>query len=85
MRTTVAINDDLLAKAKATARRRSQTLGQFLEDAIRVHLAGDRALRDIPPLPVMEGTGGMNPAIDPTSNAAMQEFLDEDLPFEKLR
>jgi hypothetical protein len=85
MRTTVAIDDGLLAKAKTTARKRSQTLGEFLEDAIRVYLADERARGPIPPIPVMKGTGGMNPAIDPTSNAAMQEFMDEGLPFEKLR
>lgn len=85
MRTTVAINDDLLAKAKVAARKRAVTLGEFLEEAIRVYLADERVRGDIPPIPVMKGSGGMNPAIDPTSNAAMQEFLDEGLPFEKLR
>lgn len=85
MRTTVSINDSLLDKAKRRARERGLTLGQYLEDAIRNDLARPKQDRPVPPFPIMGGQGGMNPRIDPTSNASMQDFLDEGVPFEKLR
>lgn len=85
MRTTVSINDSLLGKAKQRARERGLTLGQYLEDAIRNDLARPKQNGPRPTVPVFSGTGGLNPRIDPTSNASMQEFLDEGLPFEKLR
>jgi hypothetical protein len=84
MRTTVSIGDDLLDKAKGRARQRNQTLGQYLEDAIRLDLA--RAVpREIPPLPVMSGSGGMNPRIDPTSNASLLEFEEEGVELDQMR
>lgn len=85
MRTTVAINDELLEKAKDRARRRGQTLGQYLEDTIRHDLARPKPAGAVPPFPIMEGRGGMNPRIDPSSNAALQDVLDEGVRLEQLR
>ena len=84
MRTTVAIDDNLLEKAKAKARGRGQTLGQYLEETIRLDLARPSP-RKIPPLPVMKGRGGMNPRIDPTSNASLLEFEEEGVALDQMR
>jgi hypothetical protein len=84
MRTTVSIDDNLLAEAKERARGRGQTLGQLLEDAIRRELSasGDE---EPPPVPVFTGGTGARPGIDLTSNRALRAALDEGLPWEKLR
>jgi len=84
MRTTVSIDDNLLAKARERARERGETLGQFLEDAIRRELSAQRPAQG-PPIPVLRGGGGMHPGIDPSSNRSMWAALDEGLPIEKLR
>lgn len=85
MRTTVSIHDELLESAKLRARERGQTLGGLVEDALRRELS----LHDDPvertPIPVFKGGNGLRPGVDITSNRALHEFLDEGLPFEKLR
>lgn len=74
VRTTVSIDDELLAAARRRAAERGQTLGQVVEDALRHELV--RRPRDLPPLPVLEGTGGLRPGVDLSSNRAIAELLD---------
>ncbi len=84
MRTTVSIHDHLLDAAKRRARERGVTLGELVEDGLRLEMA--RAERPPgPPVPVFEGKGGFLPGIDPTSNRSMLEALDEGLPLDKRR
>jgi len=85
MRTTVAIEDALLKLAKRRARDRGVTLGQYLEEAIRRDLARVEDDRPRPTVPVFKGGTGVRPGVDLESNRALYEFLDEGLPFEKLR
>jgi len=85
MRTTVAIDDNLLAAAKERARERGLTLGQLVEDALRLEAAHAEQRRPGPPIPVFRGGGGLRPGIDPTSNRSMLEALDEGVPLDKLR
>ncbi len=84
MRTTVAIDDHLLARAKDRARERGTTLGKVIEDALRSELARPTG-GDPPPIPVFRGGGGLRPGVDLSSNRAIQELLDEGMPPEKLR
>lgn len=84
MRTTVSIDDHLLAAAKRRARERGQTLGRVVEDALRREL-GSESQDDPPPVPVLRGGGGPRPGIDMTSNRAIRELLDEDTPLDQLR
>jgi len=85
MRTTISIHDELLKSAKLRARERGVTLGGLVEDALRRELsaAADPAPRI--PIPVFEGGNGLMPGVDITSNRALHEFLDQGVPFEKLR
>lgn len=83
MRTTVAIDDHLLARAKDRARERGTTLGRIIEDALRTEL-NRPASGDAPPIPVFHG-GGLRPGVDLSSNRAIQELLDEGTAPEKLR
>ena len=84
MRTTVAIDDHLLARAKDRARARGTTLGKVIEDALRTELSRPEA-GDAPPIPVFRGGGGLRPGVDLSSNRAIQELFDEGMPPEKLR
>lgn len=84
MRTTVAIDDHLLARAKDRARERGTTLGRVIEDALRTELSR-HASEDPPAIPVFRGGGGLRPGVDLSSNRAIQELLDEAMPPEKLR
>jgi hypothetical protein len=84
MRTTVAIDDHLLARAKDRARERGTTLGKVIEDALRSELNRREDGDPPPPIRSFHG-GGFHPGIDFSSNRAIQEFLDEGMPPEKLR
>jgi hypothetical protein len=75
MRTTIAVDNHLLASAKRRARERGQTLGQLVEDALRRELAEPVAVES-PEVPVFRGGGGPLPGVDLTSNRALREALD---------
>ena len=85
MRTTVAIEDALLAVAKRRAAEQGLTLGQFLEQAIRHEIARDVSAPARPEVPVHHGQGGLRPGIDAASNRSLAEVLDDGMPVEKLR
>ena len=85
MRTTVAIDDELLAAAKRRARERGESLGQILETALRRELASPEELEDGPPVPVFTGGTGPRPGVDLTSNRALHETLDDSLDLDRRR
>lgn len=78
MRTTLDINDHLLAEAKAAAAQRGVSLKALVEEALRERLAerGDRR-RKPAPLPVFSGHG-LQPGVDLTDSAALLEIMDAD-------
>ncbi|HSZ69730.1 MAG TPA: hypothetical protein VK756_05145 [Solirubrobacteraceae bacterium] len=84
MRTTIALDDHLLASAKRRARERGETLGQVVEDALRRELTEPAAVEP-PEVPVFQGGGGPLPGIDLTSNRALREALDRDVELDALR
>ncbi|MBD5784838.1 antitoxin [Cellulosimicrobium terreum] len=85
MRTTVTIDDELLALAKQRASERGETLGSFVEEALRRELASATVERPRVTLPVFQGDTGPRPGVDLTSNAALVDAMDEGIPLEKLR
>ncbi len=85
MRTTVSIHDELLKSAKLRAKERGKTLSQLVEDGLRRELAISNEPAKRVPIPVFRGGNGLRPGVDLSSNRALQEFLDDGLPFEKLR
>lgn len=84
MRTTVALDDRLLAAARRRARERGQTLGQVVEDALRRELSTPPAVAT-PEVPVFRGGGGVRPGVDVGSNRGLREALDGDLDLADLR
>jgi Ribbon-helix-helix protein, copG family len=84
MRTTVAIDDELLASAKRLARERGYSLGRVFEDALRRELAQPQDAEQSQ-VPVFRGGGGPSPGIDLTSNRAVREALDAGARLDSLR
>ena len=75
MRTTIDINDALLAAAKSHAARNQMTLKALMEQALREFLSGvTRPASDVPPIPVFRGMG-VQPGVDLTDNAALEELM----------
>lgn len=78
MRTTLAIDDRVLAAAKSRAAAEGVTLGQFVEQAVRQSLLPVAEHSAPPaPLPVSSKTGGFVPGIDPMSNRSLYDALDQ--------
>lgn len=84
MRTTVAIDDNVLAAAKRRARERGLSLGAVIEDALRASLAPGRPA-ERPPIPVFREGTGVRAGVDATSNRALLEAFDGDSPVDDLR
>ena len=80
MKTTLDINDRLLASAKAFAARRQVTLTRLIEEGLRLRLRGDRSQRAPAPsvMPTFKGKGGLRAGLDPTSNRSMLNALGDD-------
>jgi hypothetical protein len=76
MRTTVAIDDNVLAAAKVRAREQRTTLGGLVETALRRELAGTERPVMVP-LPVFAAGTGPRPGVDFRSNRALAELLDD--------
>ena len=76
MRTTVNIDENLLATARTEAKRRGYGVSELLEDALRRELA-HRAPSRGPAVPVFQGGSGPAPGVDLRSNRALAEYLDE--------
>jgi hypothetical protein len=79
MRTTLDINDALLAKAKAVAAREHTTLTRLVEEGLTLRLrrAAGESARGRTRLPVYDGKGGLAPTVaDPSSNRALLDAAD---------
>ena len=82
MKTTLDIQDDLLAEAKAQAAHERSSLTALIEDGLRLRLRKPQrravAASKSPALPVYRGKGGLLPGIDPTSNRSLFDAADDD-------
>jgi len=83
MRTTVNIDDHLLAEAKVAAARGHRSLGDVIDDALRVALTPrhpSEPSRRAVELPV-DGNGGLQPGVDLENGASLAAALEDDRPF----
>lgn len=78
MKTTLNLNDELVAKAKAVATRERTTLTRIIEEGLVLRLRRKRpsAASVLPGLPVSRKTGGLRAGIDGTSNRALLDAAD---------
>jgi len=80
MKTTLDLNDQLLADAKALAAQQRTSLTRVIEEGLqlRLHAKAAAAKRQRVRLPVFKGRGGLVAGVDPLSNKAMLEALGDD-------
>ncbi len=79
MRTTVRLDDALLADAKSLAARTGRTLTQVIEDSLRESLARTKTKPDPrtkTTLPTFKGRG-LQPGVDLDSSAALLDLMDD--------
>lgn len=77
MRTTIRIDDDLLARAKAQAAKSGRTLAAVVEDALRTSLAR-RDVQQRPKLvklPTFAG-GSPRPGVDLDDSSALLDLME---------
>jgi hypothetical protein len=78
MRTTVDLPDELLRQARTRAAEEGTTLTALLTEGLRLRLsdaaAGRRRQRK---LPISTVGGGLQPWIDPASNASLLDAADD--------
>ena len=80
MKTTLDINDRLLADAKVLAAQHRTSLTRLIEEGLQLRLrsaaipikAGQRKI------PVLKGRGGLVAGVNPVSNKALLGALDDD-------
>lgn len=77
MRTTLNLDDDLVARAKALAARRGRTLTSLMEDALRAVLEreGKPAKRSAVELPI--GSGQLRPGVSLNDNVSLRDLMDD--------
>lgn len=80
MKTTLDIEDRLVARAKALAIREKTTLTRLVEEGLSLRLRRNAAVAEaLPSLPVVRGKGGLRSGVDPLSNRSLREAAGEDV------
>ena len=77
MRTTIRLDDELLATAKRAAIERGTTLTAVIEDALRRALAPDPRSRTAPAAPPTFRGDGLQPGVDLDDTASLLDVMDE--------
>ena len=87
MKTTLDLNDALLANAKSLAARQRSSLTRLIEEGLELRLRAGTAANGakkgrVPSLPVYavkgKGKSGLVAGLNPLSNKAMLEAVDSD-------
>jgi hypothetical protein len=80
MKTTLDLNDQLLANAKAMAAQQRTSLTRLIEEGLQLRLRAKSADagRTRTRLPVFKGRGGLVAGVEPRSNKALLEALGDD-------
>ena len=80
MKTTLDINDSLLATAKSLAVRQRTTLTRLIEEGLQLRLRSSHAKISLinPKIPVFKGRGGLVAGLNPSSNKDMLDAADDD-------
>lgn len=79
MRTTISIDDRLLAQAKLEALERGTTLGAVVEDALRMNLAHKDHASGGPFHLTTVGGRGLQRGVDINDSAGLLDLMEEDV------
>ena len=79
MKTTLDLNDQLLADAKVLAAQQRTSLTRLIEEGLQLRLRAQPAPTSGPRrLPVLKGQGGLVRGLNPCSNKALLAAVDDD-------
>jgi hypothetical protein len=80
MKTTLDLNDQLLADAKALAAQQRTSLTRLIEEGLqlRIRAQANPSKRRRVRLPAYKGRGGLVAGVNPLSNKALLEALGDD-------
>ena len=80
MKTTLDLNDQLLADAKALAAQQRTSLTRLIEEGLQLRLRAQAApaTRGRVRLPAFKGRGGLVAGVDPLSNKALLDAAGDD-------
>lgn len=80
MKTTLDINDSLLANAKSFAAQQRTTLTRLIEEGLQLRLRSSLAAPASikRKLPIHKGLGGLVAGLNPMSNKSMLDAADDD-------
>ncbi len=78
MKTTLNLNDALLADAKALAAQQRTSLTRVIEEGLQLRLRAQKTATKPLRLPVYRGRGGLVPGLDALSNKALLEAAEND-------
>ena len=80
MKTTLNLNDQLLAAAKTLAAEQRTSLTRLIEEGLqlRLRVQSSSAPHGKVRLPVFKGHGGLAKGVNPLSNKALLEALSDD-------
>lgn len=79
MKTTLNLNDQLLADAKALAAQQRTSLTRLIEEGLQLRLRAQAQARRSPiRLPAYPGRGGLVAGVNPLSNKSMIEAMGDD-------
>ncbi len=78
MKTTLDLNDQLLADAKAFAAQQRTSLTRLIEEGLQLRLRAKAAGLARGRVPVLKGRGGLVAGVDARSNKSMRKALGDD-------
>ena len=82
MKTTLDLNDQLVAQAKTLAVQQRTSLTRLIEEGLLLRLRAQSAkapaVRSKPRLPVFKGRGGLAAGVNPLSNQSLRAALGDD-------
>lgn len=79
VKTTLDLNDDLLAKAKAFSARERKSLTLLIEEGLRLRLRHKSGIsqKTAATLAIHRGKGGLVKGVNPLSNRSMLDAADD--------
>lgn len=80
MKTTLDINDSLLANAKSLAAQQRTSLTRLIEEGLQLRLRSAKPAAKVKKsnLPVFKGRAGLVAGLNPLSNKALLDAADDD-------
>lgn len=76
MKTTLNLDDKLLADAKALAAKEQTTLTRLVEEGLKARICAGTKRKGAVQVPIYQGKGGLVGGLDGLNNAAMREAAE---------